>query len=96
MNKYTQIFEKMKKAVYDYTVEHLDKTDEVKFTMDDVYIVWSCKVLQHAKALISTELPDKMYYECTYNGDKDEVYLDAYVKLDNKKIENFYNDGQQN
>jgi hypothetical protein len=27
-----------------------------------------------------------MYYECTYNGDKNEMYLDAYKKFENKKI----------
>jgi len=29
-----------------------------------------------------------MYYEVTYNGDKDEIYLDAYKKSKNVKIEN--------
>ena len=33
-----------------------------------------------------TTLPDGMYYEVTYNGDKKEVYLDAYKKFENKKI----------
>lgn len=27
-----------------------------------------------------------MYYEVTYNGDKKEMYLDAYKKWDNKCI----------
>ncbi len=27
-----------------------------------------------------------MYYECTYNGDKEEMYFDAYKKWENKKI----------
>ena len=35
---------------------------------------------------ISTTLHDGMYYECTYNGDKNEMYLDAYKKFENKKI----------
>ena len=33
-----------------------------------------------------TTLPDGMYYEVTYNGDKKEVYLDAYKKFENQKI----------
>ncbi len=32
----------------------------------------------------STTLPDGMYYELTYNGDKKECYIDVY-----KKVENF-------
>ena len=31
-------------------------------------------------------LPDLEYYECTYNGEKDEIYFDVYVKLENKVI----------
>lgn len=53
----------------------------------DIYIVWKCKTLQHWKYLISTTLMDGMYYELTYNGDKDEWYLDAYAKVENKVIE---------
>ena len=40
--------------------------------------VWSCKTLQNNKALLSTNISDGMYYECTYNGDKNELYFDAY------------------
>ena len=29
-----------------------------------------------------------MYYELTYNGDKEEWYLDAYKKFENKVIKN--------
>ena len=83
------MFEKMKKAVYDYVVAHLDATDNVKFTLDDVYLIWTCKTLQNWKSIISTNLPDGMIYECTYNGDKDELYLDAYKKFENKKITDF-------
>jgi len=51
-----------------------------------VYIVWSCKILQNSKALLSTDLKDGMYYELTYNGDKKEIYFDAYKKFENKCI----------
>ena len=83
------MFEKMRKAVYDYVIFHLDKTDEVDFTVEDVYIVWSCKTLRNWKALISTTLPDGMYYECTYNGNTDELYVDAYKKFENHVISDF-------
>lgn len=70
--------------VADYIREHLDKSDpDFKF---EVFTVWKCKVLQNWKYLISSTLPDGMYYEMTYNGDKDEWYLDAYKKFENRCI----------
>lgn len=75
-----------KKIVMNYTNEHLDKSDNVQITEDNVFIVWICKTLQNNKALVSTTLFDGMYYELTYNGDKKEVYLDAYKKFENKAI----------
>ena len=76
-----------KKQVANYTNEHLDKSDGKTITEDDVYVVWQCKTLQNNKALLSTRLFDGMYYEVTYNGDKDEAYIDAYKKWENYKIE---------
>lgn len=75
-----------KKIVKDYVNEHLDKSDNVQVSEDNVFVVWSCKTLQNNKALLSTTLYDGMYYELTYNGDKKEVYLDAYKKFENKAI----------
>ena len=70
--------------VADYINEHLDKSDgEVYF---EVYVVWKCKTLQNWKFLISSSLNDGMYYELTYNGDKEEWYLDAYKKFENRCI----------
>ena len=48
-----------------------------------VYIVWKAKVLQNWKYLISTDVPDNYYYELTFNGDKNEWYLDAYARTTN-------------
>ena len=76
-----------KKQIANYTNDHLDKSDEKTITEDDVFIVWQCKILQNNKALLSTTLFDGMYYEVTYNGDKDEAYIDAYKKWENYKIE---------
>lgn len=73
----------VKKTVADYANQHLDKTDGKQITEDDVFIVWMCKVLQNNKAMASTTLFDGMYYELTFNGDKQELYVDAYKKWQN-------------
>ena len=72
-----------KQTLADYINDILDKTDNIQITEDDVYVVWCCKTLQNNKATLSTTLPDGMYYECTYNGDAKEMYVDAYKKFKN-------------
>lgn len=71
-----------KREVVDYVRQHFDKP----ILTDDVYVVWLCKILQNNKALLSTNLPDGMYYEMTYNGDKKEMYVDAYKKVQNYTV----------
>ena len=77
---------KAKKLVKDYYNSHVDVTDNVVLTEDDVYIVWFSKTLQNWKALVSTNVSDGMYYEVTYNGNSKETYLDVYKNWDNKCI----------
>lgn len=49
-----------------------------------VFVVWLSKVLQNNKALLSTTTDgDTRYYEITHNGTTDEIYFDAYDKLQN-------------
>lgn len=55
--------------------------------LSNVFVVWSCKTLQNYKALLSTTVSgDGIYAEYTYNGDKQELYEDVYVKLTNTCI----------
>ena len=75
-----------KRTVAEYTNKHLDKTDQKQITEEDVFVVWLCKTLQNNKALLSTTLFDGMYYEITYNGDKNECYVDAYKKWENYTV----------
>ena len=58
------------------------KNDDEKITEDDVYIVWLVKALKNSKAMVSTVLNDGMYYEITYNGEKNELYVDVYKKME--------------
>ncbi|MFY4503547.1 DUF6275 family protein [Ligilactobacillus ruminis] len=75
-----------KNEVVKYTNDHLDKTDGKQISSDDVYVVWLTKVLRNNKALLSTTLFDGMYYELTYNGNKNELYIDAYKRFENKEL----------
>lgn len=81
-----QFVERCKTAVQDYFNSHAEKTDNVLISKDDVYVVWLCKALQNNKALLSTTVPDGMYYEVTYNGDKHEMFVDVYKKWENFAI----------
>ena len=74
---------KAKDIVVDYFNRKNDITNKTKLTKDDVFIVWFCKTLQNWKALVSTTIPDGIYYEVTHNGDKHETYLDVYKKWEN-------------
>lgn len=80
------MMEKAKQLVVDFFNEEVEKTDGFALTVDDVYIVWWSKTLQNWKALVSTTVSDGMYYEVTYNGDKQETYIDAYKKWKNKRV----------
>lgn len=85
---HNQFIEKAKELVAQYTNDHTDVSDGNKRTIqpEEVYVVWSVKVLQNSKALLSTPLFDGMYYEVTLNGDKDEIYFDVYKKFQNIKV----------
>lgn len=77
-------FELATAAVVHYFNSRAESTDKNgRITEDDVFIVWACKTLQNNKALLSTTVSDGMYYEFTWNGDKNEGYLDAYKKWEN-------------
>ena len=78
--------ERAREIVRDYFNKHVDVTDGVQLSIEDVYVVWFSKTLQNWKALVSTTVPDNKYYELTYNGDKGETYIDVYVKLDNQVV----------
>lgn len=81
-----QMLHAAKRVVVDYFNSHVEKTDDFKISEENVFIVWFCKTLQNWKAMVSTTVSDGMYYEVTYNGDKQELYLDAYKKWENMRI----------
>lgn len=77
------MMEKARRLVMEYFNEHVDVTEMLNLTMNDVFVVWFSKTLQNWKALVSTTIPDGMYYEVTYDGDKKRAYIDVYKKWEN-------------
>ena len=79
--KQTEFIGRAKEIVTQYAKDHLSKgKPEPEF---ETVVVWYGYILGHMKALLTTDLPDGMYYEVTYNGDKDELYVDCYKKWEN-------------
>lgn len=62
-----------------------NKADEF---YESLQVVWFSKTLQNHKAMVmSTDLAfNHTYWEVTYNGDKDEYYVDEYEKQSNEVI----------
>ena len=81
-----EFVELCKEKVVDYTNTTMNLNSinpPVHIAADDVYVVWLNRTLQNNKALLSTTISDGMYYEVTYNGDKNELYFDAYKHVEN-------------
>jgi len=79
--------DKMIRFVKNSVADYFNETHEdMKITPDDVYIVWFSKTIQNFKACASYDHPDHMYYELTFHGDRKEVYMDCYKKIDKRTI----------
>ena len=83
----------MDKIVIDLLRKYIDKklrgdrTGKVVIPAYNIFITWKCKTLQNYKYLLCTDLDDNKYYELTYNGDKRELYIDEYDKVNNVAID---------
>ena len=75
-----------KREVHSYAMQHRQSAlsgNDIPLTVDDIFVVWYCKTLQNHKALLGSSQVSGAYFEFTYNGDKDEAYLDVYGKHEN-------------
>jgi hypothetical protein len=75
-----------KKVVVKNFNEHRNPERSPELTMDGVHIVWFTKVLGNWKAIVASPLTRGLLWEVSYNGVKDEIYLDIYKKLNNVRI----------
>ena len=51
-----------------------------------IFVVWQAVILDNFKCLISTTLPYGMYFELTYDGDRECWYMDVYRKVENREV----------
>ena len=87
MDHFLSICKKKLVAWYNEAFDNMSVYIQEKIDLSHTYVVWSCKTLQNYKALLSTSVSgDGIYVEFTYNGDKQELYMDVYHKLVNQKI----------
>lgn len=87
MDHFLSICKKKLVEWYNEAFDNMSVYIQEKIDLSQVYVVWSCKTLQNYKSLLSTAVSgDGIYVEFTYNGDKQELYMDVYHKLVNQKI----------
>lgn len=60
---------------------------DIPYYRINLFIVWSCYILGNRKYLVGASNSD-LYFEVTYNKDKDEWYIDQYIKVKNTCIKN--------
>jgi len=64
-----------------------------KYKIEELHLVWFSKSLQNFKCCVCDLRDNNRYYECTYNGNKKEMYVDIYEKKHNTKvIDKFFKD----
>ena len=78
-----RMIEKAKALVLEYIHEHTEPNPDAEST---IFVIWQCQILQNFKCLISATLPHGMYFELTYDGDREMWYFDAYRKIENREV----------
>ena len=59
---------------------------DIEITIDQLELVWFAHELGYKKCTIWGKPMGYIYAEVTYNRDKDEIYVDIYQKLCNRKF----------
>lgn len=64
--------------------KYLDKyTFYILGSTDNIWQVWYAKTIQNHKGIFATPL---YLFECTYNGDDKELYVDCYAKVHKEEV----------
>jgi hypothetical protein len=76
-----------KRLVADNYNAHQDEEETPPLTIDDLYIVWFSKVLNNWRAQVQSSLVRGLLWMVTYNGPKNEAYIEVYRKINNTKVQ---------
>ena len=58
----------------------------VPITEEELFVVWSSKVLQNWKGLVGSTRPGSPYFEVTHNGNNGVTYVEVYKKIDHREL----------
>jgi hypothetical protein len=79
--------QRVREKVFEHVKARLEPTDHhISFALSDVYVVSFTFIRGQYKAMVSTTLPDGMYYEVIYNSLKQETYIVSYKQWETVTI----------
>lgn len=67
-------------------IKELKEKYNEDYKIQELHLVWFSKTLQNFKCTICDLRNNKRYYECTYNGNKKQLYVDIYEKMHNTVV----------
>ena len=70
-------------------IKELKRLYDQDFTIEELHLVWFAKALQNYKCVIVDLEDNQRYYELTFNGTRNQIYLDIYEKQYNVVINDF-------
>ena len=77
-------FEKVAKNA---VVKLMKEKHNIDLTVQELDLVWFAHELGYKKCTLWAQKLGNYYPEVTYNRDKNEIYVDIYLKQSNTKIE---------
>ena len=74
-------------AAKNAVIEIMKKDYGIELNIQELQFVWFAHELGFKKCTLYAEKLGHYYPEVTYNRDKDEMYVDVYLKMSNTKIQ---------
>lgn len=74
------------KAAKNAVIRVMKEKHGLELTIDELDLVWFAHELGYKKCTIYAQRLGHFYPEVTYNRDKNEIYVDVYLKQSNTRI----------